>query len=248
MAVFTITSNEVLFPIESNSRGTDMLNTFATLTHASSQTFPEIALQTSVKLSNYASYSGITNGLIPYVQSLTKTVHNTLLIVTYLPPLAPTNVQRGSKLYVVVPAEQIDALLYFPNRALANNSPTFNSTTITGTLPFYVVDPQMRAVDIASAVTTLLSAPFQTASSQVWIQTTLTNNSSIFLTLAGNNNAALNNGLLQNVQSVSAAHGLIQINFIPFNPTTSPTQLTLYVTPEQVSQITYVLYPFSKAP
>ncbi len=183
-------------------------------------------IQTTLPYSNaYTTYKYIVNGLIPYVQSITQTTNNTLLIITYQCLQTPSVSQ-----YIVLPTEQVTALLYFPyqNTLPTSNAP-FTASVISGTTPYFSVDPKQRATDIVDATTKLLNAPFKTSSqTQVWIQTTLT----------GPFNPPVPNGLLKNVLAISVNNSLIQIQFLPPNLST-PT--TVFVSPEQVQQITYLL-------
>jgi hypothetical protein len=165
----------VFFPIDAGQRGEEIINTFTSLVRVSGLGPPEVALQTN--LSNaimYRSYLTVANGYIPYVQDIFPTPNNTLFIVSYIPGLSLL------KQYIVLPVEQVSALLYFP---LQMNVPSpqppqlpqvFQATAIGGTFPYFSVDPVERAIDIVSAVTQLqaLRIPIQTG--QVWIQTTLT--------------------------------------------------------------------------
>jgi hypothetical protein len=216
---------QALYPIDSSDRGTQIYNTFTALSPATGIQVPEVALQTTLPATTaYQTYRYITNGIVPYVQAITQTPFNTLLIVSYFPTQTPATLQ-----YIVLPPEQVTAVLYFPtisNLPLSNAA--FTATVVPGTLPFFTVDPLLRTTDIASAVTQLMSAPFVGPVSQVWVQTTLT----------GPFNPSVPNGLLKNITAVSITSGLIQFTFLPPN---QPIPLTVIISPEQVQQITYVL-------
>ncbi len=221
------TGQTVVYPIESNQRGTEIVNTFQSLARASGVQVPEVAFQTSVPSSSYATYRYIVNGIIPYIQNITQTTYNTLLIVSYIAPQAPSTTQ-----YLVLPTEQITALLYFPTLSnLPTSSNPFNASYSNGILPFFSVDPKLRAVDIVSAATKLMAAPFKlpSSSSQVWIQTNL----------SGPFNPPLANGLLKNVVGISVNNSLIRIQYQPPN---QPV-LTLIAAPEQIQQIIFILNP-----
>ncbi len=226
------TTGQVLYPIDAGVRGTEVVNAFGFYpTPTSGSTLPYFVMQTTIPHSpTYTTYRYLSNGIIPCVQSLTQTPYNTLLIVTYLIP--SLSALQAVPQYIVVPAEQILTLSYF----LVGYGPTpniqtpFTSTTIPGTTPFFSVDPTQRAIDIVSAVTTLMKKPFKNAStnSQVYVQTTLNGPYNPSLPKAG---------LLQNITAVSYSGSLIQFTF-QTGPT-SPSQ-TILVAPEQVQQIIYV--------
>ena len=231
-AVVAASGQAVFFPIDSGQRGTEIINTFTSLVRVSGLGPPEVALQTN--LSNaitYRSYLTVTNGYIPYVQVLFPTPNNTLFIVSYIPALSLL------KQYIVLPAEQVSALLYFP---MQMNVPSpgppqlpqiFQAAAIPGTFPYFSVDPVERALDIVSAVTQLRALRTLIQTSQVWIQTTLTGP---FLPNVNNTNT---NGLLQNVIAISVSNSLIAIQFQPNN---QGLIFTVYVAPEQVSQVIFI--------
>ena len=118
-----------VFPLDSGTRGTQIVTTFKSLSVATGINYPQFALQTSIGNSSYATYKFISNGYIPYVQSITPTTNNTLIIVGYQPNTTT------STLYVVVPPEQVTTMLYFPNiyNQPSSTSP-FSSTFPNGTL------------------------------------------------------------------------------------------------------------------
>lgn len=224
------TPNQILYPVDSGSRGTEIINTFAFFSSAiaSTATYPYVALQTTLPGSSpYTTYKYISNGIISYVQNIYSTTYNTLVIVKYLPP--STSKQQGIPQYVVLPPEQVTTLLYFTFPTLPLSAAPFSAGVVNGTLPFYSVDPARRAADIYSAVTQLMTTFKNTANnSQVYIQTTL----------SGPYNPPLPTpGLLQNVQSISYNNSLLQITF-----QTTPQSIvqTLLVAPEQVQQIIYL--------
>ena len=96
----------------------EIVNSFNSLTRATGVQVPEVAIQTTLSSSiPYATYRYITNGIIPYVQAMTPTPYYTLLIISYL-----TSQMPSIKQYVVLPTEQVTALLYFPK---VNNLPHF---------------------------------------------------------------------------------------------------------------------------
>ena len=165
-------SQTTLYQIDSTTRGTEILNTFKALKHASGTQVPEFALQTTLPGNiPYTTYRYINNGLIPYVQSITPTVYNTLLIVAY-----QTTQTYGVSQYLVLPSEQVVAVLYFPTLSnLPKTQGSFTASAPVGTLPYFEVNPYQRAIDIASAVNQLMQPPFHTSNTnQVWMQTTLT--------------------------------------------------------------------------
>ena len=112
-AVALAATGQTLYPIESGQRGTQIINTFGFFSSsiAATATFPYVAIQTTLSPSNYTTYKNITNGIIPYVQSITPTMFNTLLIVTYLPPSGTQ--QQSNPQFVVLPSDQTTTLLYF---------------------------------------------------------------------------------------------------------------------------------------
>lgn len=219
-----------VYPIEASTRGTEIVNSFRSLSPTANRgtVLPEILLQTSIANNpQYTTYRYLVNGVIPYVQNITQTTYNTLLIVSYWTP-AMSNVTQ----YLVVPVEQIVMLPYFPYSYYTPPTP-FAATAPPGTIPYFSINPTQRAADIASVVSQLLTTFKQTGNTQVWIQTTL----------SGPFNYPVPNGLLQNVRSVSVNNSLLQITFSP--PNFTPNQ-TIIVAPEQVQQITYLanyLYP-----
>lgn len=215
------------YQIDVSQRGSEIVSTFKSLPPAGGINTPEVALQTTIPTSNaYTAYRYISNGIISYVQSITQTTYNTLLIVAYQAQQFPSYLQ-----YIVVPVEQIVALLYFENKNnLPSSSSPFSAGTIPNSVPYYFVDPKQRAADIVSAVTKLMATPFKTApTNQVWLQTTL----------SGPFSPPIPNGLLKNVISISIANNsLIEVEYLPPN---QPQPLTIVLTPEQVLQINYVL-------
>ncbi len=224
--VLEASGQSILYQIDSTTRGAEILSTFSSLSHASGTQVPEFALQTSLPNNiPYKTYSYISNGIIPYVQSITPTVYNTLLIVTYLTPQT-----YGVAQYLVLPPEQVIAVLYFPTLWNLPKVPGgFTAAAPAGTTPYFSVNPYERAIDIASAVNQLMQAPFHTSNTnQVWMQTTLT----------GPFNPPIPNGLLQNITSISAASGLLQISFLP---PYQQTQQFVILAPEQMQRIIYVL-------
>lgn len=230
--VLAASGQAIVYPIDSHQRGTEIVHTFSSLTHASGTNVPEVALQT--KIPNripYTTYKYLVDGTIPYVQAITQTTYNTLLIVSYVSKQAP-----GQTQYVVVPTESITALLYFPTQdTIPTSAAPFIANPIPGTLPFYSVDPRQRAIDIASAVTQLMKAPFLASQSQVWMQITLVGP---FNPPVPTFDALVPNGLLKNVTAISVDNSLIQIQYQP--PNQGGRTFTVFVGPEQVLQITYI--------
>jgi hypothetical protein len=219
------TSQTVVFPIDVSQRGAEIINTFNGLARGSGIQVPEVAFQTNLTANpQYTALRYITNGIIPYIQSITQTTHNTLLIVGYLPPQFSSRIQ-----YIVVPVESVIDFLYFPLRStLPSSSAAFTSTYSTGTLPFFTVDPKQRSADIVSAVVTLFSNPFKNSNTtQVWLQTTLD----------GPFNQAIINGLIRNVTGISVSNSLIQVTYQPLGQATA---YTIILAPEQVQQILYI--------
>jgi hypothetical protein len=221
------TGQNVFYPIEVSQRGTEIVNTFNSLNSLSpisGVNYPEIILQTSLPNSNtYGPYRYITNGRIPFVQSLTSTTHKTLLIVTYLPPKAPTRAQ-----YIVVPVEQMTELVYVPKKYNEPTSNTSFTSTFSNIYPYFSVNSRERAADIVSAVNQLkTSGSFQRISqTQIWIQTNI----------SGPFNPEIPNGLLKNVTSISVDNSLVRINFLPPNL----YEQTVLVAPEQVVQVLFI--------
>jgi len=221
----------------------NFLNTFSSFSHATGTTTPEIALQTSITNfplppnvnKTYGTYQGIQNGIFSYVQAITSTTHNTLLIVTYLYPNSAT------KQYVVVPSEQIlDLLYFFDNNHLPSSNAAFTASPIPGTIPYYSVDPRQRAADIGSVITQLLKSPFKETQRQIWVEVTLTGPFTPHLPTVnyGSNTVSV----LQNVTAVSLLNNILTFTFQPNDPRlTYPP--TIIVTPEQVQRIIFVRYP-----
>lgn len=231
MVALAAAGQTAVYPIDASQRGTEIINTFNSLSPTKNRgtLLPEIILQTNLPNSNlYTTYKYLRNGVIPYVQNITQTTYNTLLIVSYLVSATGTTQQ-----YIVLPVEQITGMFYFANYAYASTTP-FVSTPPSGSLPYFSIDSRQRGVDIVSAVNQLLSSPFKTSgATQVWIQTTL----------SGPFNYPLTGGLIQNVTSISVNSSLIQIVFSP--PGYAQNQV-IVVAPEQVQQIIYLsnfVYP-----
>jgi hypothetical protein len=233
-AVLGATPDQTLYPIDAGQRGTRIYHSFnTTLFPISGGTnLPYFIMQTTLPNNTYNTTTRfILNGIVPYVQSITSTTYNTLLIVSYLPP--PNSGQQSIMQYVVVPSDEIVTLNYFPQNygPVPNIETPFNSTAAPGTLPFFSVDPAQRASDIVQAINMLMNnAPFKNTetNSQVWVQTTLT----------GPYNPPLPEpGLLKYIQADTYTNGLIQITF-----QTSPQQTaqTILVAPEQVQRIIYL--------
>lgn len=220
----------VLYPVEASTRGTEIFNSFKTLSPTANRgtVLPEILLQTKiVNNPQYMTYRYLVNGVIPYVQNITQTTYNTLLIVSYL-----TSALGNVTQYLVVPVEQIIMLPYFPNSYYVPPTP-FSAANLNGAISYFSIHSTERALDIVSAVSQLLTTFKQSGNTQVWIQTTLN----------GPFNYPVPNGLIQNVKSVSVNNSLLQITFSP--PNFTPNQV-IVVAPEQVQQITYIasyLYP-----
>jgi hypothetical protein len=222
------TGQNVFYPIDVSQRGTEIINTFNSLSHASGVNYPEIILQTALPDSNtYGPYKYLTNGRVPFVQSLTATTHNTVLIVTYFPPSAPTRAQ-----YIVLPVEQARGLIQIPSRYNEPSSSTAFTSMFNGLYPYFSVDPKQRAADIVSAVNQLkTSGSFQRISqTQIWIQTNIT----------GPFNPEIPNGLVKNVTSISVDNSLVRIDFLPPNLYAR----TILVAPEQVVQVLFI-YDYS---
>lgn len=235
-----------VYEIDVSTRGNELVTILNSLLPnvAPSVNVPALALQTTLptSLSNsYGTYRGIQNGTIYYIQAITQTTYNTLIIVSYLPTQSSGTIE-----YVVLPIEQIVDLLYFPTtfsiqgRVPGANPPPgpYISTTPHNTLIYYSVDPYKRAVDIISAYNSLVNlfskSPNSKSKSQVWIQTTVN----------GPYNPALpvlslpNSGLLQQVSSVTlSGNGLLAITFQTINQTITQT---IYIPPEQVQQVIFI--------
>lgn len=226
------TGQSVFYPIDSSQRGTEIVNTFNSLDSVSGTLAPAVWLQTTGSIPMYTpslpygSYKYVTNiGIVPYIQKVTETPHNTLLIVSY-----QSVSSAGVVEYIVLPPEQVVALLYFQ---LQTNLPTslapFVAPPVNRTVPYFSVDSRQRAADIVSAANQLMTTPFKRTTSQVWIQTTLMGP---FLPQLNNN------GLLKNVTNISVSNSLIVIDFLP--PNYQGQTLTEVVSPEQVQWIIYV--------
>jgi hypothetical protein len=221
---------QVLYPIDAGARGTQIVNSFALFTPSGGTNLPYYVLQTGMPNNTYYTTTRfISNGIIPYVQSITKTTYNTLLIIGYLPP--PSSGQQSILQYVVVPSDEIVALNYFPQNfgPIPNIATPFTSSAIPGTIPFFSVDPAQRASDIASAVNTLMTTLKNSGTnSQVYVQTSLN----------GPFNPPLPKpGLLQNITKVAYNNTLVQFTFL--TSAQQPAQ-TVLVAPEQVQQIFYI--------
>ncbi len=226
-------TGQVLYPIDANIRGSEIISSFTTLyqsTAKNTTNYPYIALQTTLpNSSQYTTYKSISNGIISYVQNIASTPYNTLVLVTYLPP--PASKQQSVPQYIVLPAEKMISLLYFTYATAPLSTNAFTASPIYDTIPFFSVDSTQRASDIVSAVNQLMGAPYKNTStnSQVWVQTTLN----------GPFNPPLPSpGLLQNIKSVSYNNSLIQFTF---QTTPQSVVQTILVAPEQVQQITYLL-------
>ncbi|MDE3045430.1 MAG: hypothetical protein KGJ02_02130 [Verrucomicrobiota bacterium] len=214
----------VLYPVDVSQRGlgvVSMVNTLLSTPYATNGS--EVAIQTSTTIPfPYAPY--VVNGIIPYVQSIASASNNTLLIVAYQP--IGTNVQ-----YLVVPVEQIIAILYSPKKILTSTA--FTSTYASGYVVQTSVDLIQRASDIQGVVTTLLTAsPYKTQASTVGLQTTLSG--SYYPPIS------TTTGLIQNVQSVtlvSGNSGLLLVSYL------SPKRIsgTIVIAAEQVEEVIY--YP-----
>jgi len=246
------TSQQVVYQIDVSYRGADLISAFNSLKGNLTTNYftpPLIEVQTTTtvpmvppKYGNkpYGMYSGFyPNAIIPFVQNITGTTYNTLLIVTYYSQAATSKYP----LYVVLPVEQVTCLLYFPTISnlppsnLASSAPAFISTFPSGIIPFFSVAPQQRAVDIVSAVNQLIAlfpqAPNSKANSQVWIQTTVN---------GPYMDPSTPNGLIQNVLGISlTGNYLLQITYQPSDQVPQNTG-TVYVSPEQVQQILFVRY------
>jgi hypothetical protein len=219
------------YSIDASTRGLEIYSTFSSpaMTHVlGSPQLPAVWFQTTLTNSiPYRTYSYITpGGMIPYVQTLTDTPNHTLFIVSYLPVAAGNVIQ-----HLVVPIEQIQALVYYPSQYSApGQNSHFQIAPIPSTVPYYSVDPTKRAADIVAATLLLMGSPFKLSSSQVWIQMTLTGP---FRPIN-----VYDNGLLQNITAISALGTLIQITFLPNNNQSTP--ITVFVPPEEILRIIYV--------
>jgi hypothetical protein len=234
------TGQSALFPIDVSDRGLEIVETFNTyLPNAKGVNTPEVAIQTTLSPSPYLTYKYIINGRIPYVQSLTQTPFNTLLIVSYLSEQLPTSLQ-----YVVLPVENVQMLLTFPTYyQLPSSNAPFTSMFSPTTVPFFAIDPKKRGSDIVSAFKKLMAAPFATATSQVWIQTTLNGPFRPPLAMNGSNQVLLKN--VKRIDFSSNASGATSLLYVTFLPPDQSTDLKIVLTPEQVQQVIYVLYPQS---
>ncbi len=219
-----------VYEIDAMTRGNELVSILNNLlpTVAKSVNVPALALQTTLPASvglRYGSYKGIQYGTIYYIQGITQTTYNTLIIVSYLPTQSSSTLE-----YVVLPIEQIVDLLYFPTQFSIQGTPPgpYISTTPPNTLIFYSINPYQRALDIISAWQSLVKL-FTNRSQQVWIQTTV----------SGPYNPAIpSNGLLQQVSNVAlSGNGLLAITFQTLNQTTIQT---IYIPPEQVQQIVFI--------
>lgn len=223
------TGQTVVFPIDANQRGTDLLSMFNSFSRSTGQNYPQFILQTNLPSNNnYLTYRYLQNGMIPYVQSITATTYNTLLIIGYITPSYPSMIQ-----YIVLPPENVIDLLYFSSRSYPPTSNTaFTSTYSSSTLPFFSVDQKQRAADILSAWTQLKNLNINSANTtQVWFQTTL--NGPFNPTLIYNGTP----GLVRNVTNITVTNSLLNVTFKPTGQTIAQT---IILAPEQVQQIIYV--------
>jgi len=223
------TGQTIFYPTDCAQRGAEIVNTFnsSSLSHATGAEYPQILFQTKLPSLPYTPYQypNDNKGMISFVQSLTQTTHNTLLIVTYINQRFSSRPQ-----YIVLPVEQFMDLVYVPTRYnQPSNSTSFSSNFTGGVYPYFSVDPKQRAADIVSAVNQLkTSSSFQrTALTQIWIQTNL----------SGPFNPQIPNGLLKNITAISVDNSLIRIDYFP--PYFQQTQ-TVVVTPEQVEQVLFI--------
>lgn len=237
--VLNSSSLQVLYEIDASQRGTELLGAFNQLKTALTTnlfTPPVIEMQTTLPNNiPYAGYKGIyKNGIIPFVQTISGTTYNTLLLVSYVTPTYNTQYP----FYIVLPVEQVTSLLYFqtisnlPVPSVAT-APSFSAAFPPNVIPYYSVNPAHRAADIVSAVNQLRSKFTEPSLNQIWIQTGV----------AGPyRDPSTPNGLLKNVLSVSlVGNGLLQITFRPLDQTPQTTG-TVYVSAEQVQQILYIRY------
>lgn len=223
-------SEQTLYPIDAAARGTQIVNSFSLFTTSGGTNLPYYLLQTNLPNGlPYTTYRFVTNGVVPYIQSIRQTTYNTLLIVGYAPP--PSSGLQSIIQYLVIPSDEILTLTYFPLNygPIPNVTTPFKAAAAPGTIPFFSVDPAQRAADIVSAVNTLMTTLKNSGTnSQVYIQTTLN----------GPYNPPLPKpGLLQNVSSIAYNNTLIQVTF-QTNP--QQTQQTVLLGPEQVQQIIYI--------
>ena len=183
----------------------------------------EVALQlVSNAVFLYAPY--VVNGLIPYVSSVSPAPNDTLLLVTYYP-----SIPKVGPLYLVVPIEQVTAVIYSPVPLYPGSS--FSSTYMNGLTPWLYISPTERASDIISMVNTLLAPPYNGGASNV----------ALYTTLSGPFYPPVSGGVIQNVQSVtqvSVGDTLLLVSYL--SPTTNALG-TIVVAVEQVLEIVY--YP-----
>lgn len=233
------TNLQVLYEIDAGQRGTELLTVFNALkTSLTTNLFSPPLLEMQTTLPNnipYAGYKGIyQNGIIPFIQTITGTTYNTLLLVKYLTPTVGTQYP----FYIILPVERVTSLLYFPTIANLPNpsvaaAPPFVAAFPPNVIPYYAVNPMHRAADIVSAVTQLRDLFTQASLNQVWIQTGVT---------GPYRDPSTPNGLLKNVLSVSlVGNGLLQITFRPLDQVPLNTG-TVYVPAEQVQQILFIRY------
>lgn len=212
-SIFSISPLSI-YEIDPMNRGRSFVNIFSTL----NTNYPsEVLIQTMATIP-YLNSPYVVNGVIPYIKSIAPAPNYTLLLVTYF-PLSATQQQ-----YLVVPVEQITEMVYSP---VAISPSGFMSTFLQNVSPLYIINPALRAADLAHVTTTLLTqSPYSTPLSQVWIQTNL----------SGPYYIPFINGIIPNVQSISAEGSLLRINYL--NPS-SVTLGSVVISVEQVQQIVY---------
>lgn len=218
------------FPIDITVRGLELYNTFNSPLFpivTGSPTLPSIWFQTS--LSNrtpYQTYSHITSGgMIPYVQTFAPAPNYTAFVLSYFPVASGNIIQ-----YLVVFTEQIQALIYYPQRfQFPNQNGSFAAVPVN-TTPYFSIDPVKRAEDIVYATNQLKALITSYPNSEVWIQTSLSG--------PFRPPGVYSNGLLENVTYLEYSSSLIHIQFNPRNYSSDTLQIA--VPPELVQMIVFV--------
>ena len=202
-----------VFSVPPSSRGADIVSMFATLNakpYKLNQS--QVAIQTT------------RNGLIINVTKIAPMTHETILILSYLPPATPTITQ-----YIAVPVEQIVEMVYSTQAISA--SAAFTSTVLAGVLPVFSVDLTNRAEDIHEVFATLSKKlPYRTATVVVGLQTTLGGSYTYSVT----GSPSITQGVIPNIQSISLKGSMLLVNYL-----VGAISGTVVVTPEQVYGITY---------
>jgi len=233
-AVGALSGVNAIFPIDSSVRGLEIINLFKTLYGMSvpSGAVYEIGIQTKY------------NGFLQWVQSVTGTTNNTLLIIQN--GTTKANAVLNSTPPVIIPADQVVEMVFSTNSVTIPNA-TFGASNTTGflsgTLPIYSVSPALRAADILFVFKYFQSTISPNSQFKyMTIQTSLTGLTPPYQ----NPKSTTFNGTLSYVQNVTltptvTAPGATAGPFlqITYQPNKTPPLITLDVAPEQVCGISF---------